>query len=133
MPELIGQSKRGRKKEGLRLEAATLAAQVTNEAGERQVTVQVAPPVLARRATKEFGPAVKAVAAQTITYKVPKGAAMVPLTLTDTKEIENVRETLRNGAKDAGLKGKVKVVSNGVKLDDGKTVVTVFHLEASGK
>jgi hypothetical protein len=114
MAELLGPRKRGRKKEALRLACEAIAATVKATAGEKSVTVEVAPAEGKRKA-------------EVVTFSIPKGAALIPMELTLPKKDENVREQMRLGASDAGK--ALSVRSTGVKLDNGD-VVTIWHYEA---
>lgn len=126
MPEFLGPEKRGRKREALRLRAATLAAQVKPATGEQTYSVEVSPAIPAQRKTKDHA-AVKATAAQTVSRAIPKSAVVVPFALTNGKSKDTVRETLAHGAKDAGI--DVSIGFDGWTLDDGSTVVRVFYLD----
>lgn len=114
MATLIGPRKRGRKKEALRLACEAIAATVKKAAGEQSVTVEVAPAEGKRKA-------------ETVTFSIPKGSALIPLELTLPKKDENVREQMRLGAADAGKALSVRSV--GARLDNGEEV-TIWHYEA---
>lgn len=114
MAEVLGPRKRGRKKEALRLACETIAATVKATAGTKEVTVEVAPAEGKRKA-------------ESVTFSIPKGAALIPMELTLPKQPENVREQMRLGAKDAGA--DLAVRSTGVRLDAG-TEVTIWHYES---
>lgn len=114
MAEVIGQRKRGRKKEALRLELEKLAATVTAAAGEKSVTVELVPGEGRKKG-------------ESVTFSIPKGAVLAPFSLTKEKKDENVREQMRLAAKDAGRKD-LTVRSTGIRLDSGDEV-TVWHFQ----
>ena len=104
MAQLIGKRTRGRKREALRNAAADLARSLKPGKGEVEVEVEVVPGEGRRKG-------------ETVTLSIPKGAALVPLDLIGDKSPENVRQQLRNGAADAGV--KVALESHGGVTDAG--------------
>lgn len=115
MAEVIQSASRGRKKEQLRLTAAELAPKVKAGSGETSVTVELLPP-----SGKFKG--------ESVTFSIPKGAVVVPFELTNPKADGNAREQIASGvAKDAGLKDKVSIRRQAIRMDDG-TETSVWYL-----
>lgn len=119
MAELIGPRHRGRRKEQLRLTAAQLAATVTAAKGEKEVTV-----VVAEATTPKGKP-------ETVTFSIPKGAALVPYELTAPKAEANAREQIRLGAKE-DAEANISIASVGVRLADG-TETAIFYMKAGAE
>jgi len=94
MARSLGQAKRGRNKEALRLTVASLAATVTNPGGTFTPTVTVQGPERD---------------AESLTYDkpIPKGSVILDHALTATKTATNVRELVRLAMIDAVESGAI--------------------------
>ena len=116
MAKVIGDGtrKRGRKKEALRQAAEELAPTVKAGKGDASVTVTLIP-----GEGRSKG--------ETVTLTLPKGAVVVPFTLTREKADANVRQQMRQGAAEVGA--RVSIGSHAIMLDDG-TEATVWHFAA---
>jgi len=94
MARSLGQAKRGRNKETLRLSVAEMAAKVTAGNGTVIPSVEV---------HRDGGPV------EVLTYDaaIPKGSVLIPFEMTATKNAANVRELVRLALIDAGLTDSV--------------------------
>lgn len=115
MPELLGQAKRGRKPEALRVTIQQLAKKLT--AGIKATTVDVV--VVAPKTPKGKPQILRGV-------EIPKGALMVPFELTDGKSFDSAKETIKNGLKDAKVSAKVGAQRY---RDDDKKEGAIFYIE----
>lgn len=106
MAELLGQRKRGRKKEQLRLTVTELVSKLKASKPAANETVVV------NEAKTPKGKA------EVVTFEVPKGSAIVPVELTRTKKDENAREQIRLGIKDSETAASISSVQ--VRADDGE-------------
>jgi len=113
MAEVLGQRKRGRKKEALRLAAAELAAALTAPGKPSNVVVEVNPPKTAKGKP------------ETVTLEIPKGSAVVPVALTRPKADANAREQIRLGASDSEI--PVTIHSVAIRDDNGEEF-PVFYM-----
>lgn len=105
MAEVLGQRKRGRKKEALRLAVTALAATLKPAKGEAELTIEVNP-----AKTPKGKP-------ETVTITVAKGSATVPVELTRPKNDANAREQIRLGLKDAEVSATISSVQ--IRDDEG--------------
>lgn len=113
MAEVLGARKRGRKREALRLAVEQLASKLSGPGKETAVEVEVNPPKTPKGK------------AETVTFEVPKGSAVVPPDLTRPKNDANAREQIRLGAEDAGIAVAIRSIQ--VRDDDGNEF-PVFYM-----
>jgi hypothetical protein len=97
MATVIGNRTRGRRKEALRLTAASLVAALGAPGADTETTVELLPAEGKQKA-------------ENCTLVIPKGAAVIPFALTSTKSDENAREQIRKGAEDAGVKISIQSI-----------------------
>lgn len=106
MAKVLGQRKRGRNKEALRLAVTAIAATLKPGKGTSEVTVEVNP------ATTPKGKP------EVVTFEIPKGSAVVPVELTRPKNDANAREQIRLGLKDADVNASISSIQ--VEDDNGE-------------
>ena len=118
MAELLGNRKRGRRKEKLRTTAQSIAETLATLGNRSAIDVEIV-----------FGNTT-----DTVSLSVPKGVAVIPADLTAAKTDENVRQQLRNAIADAGVEAEVRsvVVKCDVKGQDFGTERTLWAIALHG-
>lgn len=106
MAKVLGQRKRGRNKEQLRLTVTEIATTLKPGKGTNEVTVEVNP------ATTPKGKP------EVVTFEISKAAAVVPVALTRPKNDANAREQIRLGLKDANVDASISSIQ--VEDDNGE-------------